>query len=198
LSPASGPESRRPDLTVAELVLRFWRHAEGHYRLLDGSPSRELEHFKYALMPAVELYGETLAGDFGPLKLKAVRRKMIETRWHFTRLVGEADRRPRWLPECRVRAPGEEGPDSRVGHLEAEWDGAWRPVEILKSRQGLPRGGRGEAQSAREQAPPDRRVAHRPPLRRSPAAVGRQTLPGGVPSGAGLVAALSSASPVAT
>jgi hypothetical protein len=76
LSPPSGPESRCPDLTLAELVLRFWRHAEGHYRLVDGSPSRELEHFKYALMPAVELYGQTPAGDFGPLKKAGV------ARWH--------------------------------------------------------------------------------------------------------------------
>jgi hypothetical protein len=30
-----------PDLTVAELLERFWKHAEQYYRLLDGSPSRE-------------------------------------------------------------------------------------------------------------------------------------------------------------
>src|SRR5437588_8731874 len=36
-------------LTLNEIVLRFWRHAQRHYRLRDGSPSRELEHFKYSL-----------------------------------------------------------------------------------------------------------------------------------------------------
>ena len=39
---------RCPDLSVSELCLRFWKHAEVHYRLVDGSPSGELDHYKYA------------------------------------------------------------------------------------------------------------------------------------------------------
>jgi hypothetical protein len=61
------------DLTVAELCLRFWKSAERPYRLIDGSPSRELEHYKYALQPLVDAYGGSLARDFGPLKLKALQ-----------------------------------------------------------------------------------------------------------------------------
>src|SRR5262249_55773953 len=37
------------DLTIAELLLRFWAHAEDYYRLLDGSRSRELDHYKLSL-----------------------------------------------------------------------------------------------------------------------------------------------------
>jgi integrase len=76
LAPARsiGPLS---DLTVAELCLRFWKYAERRYRLIDGSPSRELEHYKYALQPLVDSYGGSLARDFGPVKLKALQQQLI-------------------------------------------------------------------------------------------------------------------------
>jgi hypothetical protein len=65
----SGPSA--PDLTVAELCLRFWKHAEGYYRVADGTPSGKLDQFEYAPRPLVELYGHTVAAEFGPLKLKS-------------------------------------------------------------------------------------------------------------------------------
>jgi hypothetical protein len=64
---------------VAEVSLRFWKYAEGYYRLPGGSRSGELDHFQYALKPLVDLYGHTLAAEFGPLKLKAIRQRMIDT-----------------------------------------------------------------------------------------------------------------------
>lgn len=67
-----------PDLTVNELLARFWRHAEGHYRHPDGTPTSELTSYRYALKPLRELYGHTFAKDFGPLALKAVRQRMID------------------------------------------------------------------------------------------------------------------------
>src|SRR4051794_8519862 len=66
------------DLTVAELCLRFWKYAERRYRLIDGSPSRELEHFKYALQPLVDSYGGALGPDFRPPKLKAPQQQLID------------------------------------------------------------------------------------------------------------------------
>jgi integrase len=66
------------DLSVAEVVTRFWPWAEGHYRQADGSTSKELCDFKYSLRPLVHLYGHTPARDFGPLALKAVRQLMID------------------------------------------------------------------------------------------------------------------------
>jgi integrase len=63
---------------VAEVCNRFKQHAQRYYRLADGTPSRELEHYHYSVKPLVVSYGHTLAREFGPLKLKAVRQTMID------------------------------------------------------------------------------------------------------------------------
>jgi hypothetical protein len=65
-----GQEAAASGLTVNELCLRSWRHAENHYRLADGSPSRELDHYQSTRAVVVDLYGNTLAVEFGPLKLR--------------------------------------------------------------------------------------------------------------------------------
>lgn len=75
--PRSGPAPG--DLTVNELVLQFWRHAEGYYRHADGSETSELDEYRYSLRPLKTLYGHTLGRDFGPLALKAVRQSMLES-----------------------------------------------------------------------------------------------------------------------
>src|SRR4051794_30860844 len=64
-------------LTVSELALRFWEHAESRYRMVDGRPSRELEHYRAALKPTLALFGDTLAAEFGPISLKAVQQRML-------------------------------------------------------------------------------------------------------------------------
>src|SRR5947207_3195119 len=69
------------DLTVSELILAFWRHAEQHYRHPDGTPTSELTEYRYSLKPLRELYGHSRANDFGPLALKAVRQRMVEAGW---------------------------------------------------------------------------------------------------------------------
>jgi integrase len=66
------------DLTINEVVARFWRHAEQHYRHPDGTATNELHDFKYSLRPLRHLYGHTPAKDFGPLALKAIRELMVE------------------------------------------------------------------------------------------------------------------------
>jgi integrase len=70
----------REDLTINELAIAYWRHAEQHYRHPDGTPTSELDCLRAALRPLKELYGHTLAKDFGPLALKAVRQRMIESK----------------------------------------------------------------------------------------------------------------------
>jgi integrase len=67
----------RTDLTVAELMVAFWEHAEEHYRLPDGTPTSELGNFKLAFRPLKALYAHTLVADFGPVALRAVREEMI-------------------------------------------------------------------------------------------------------------------------
>src|SRR5262245_37097786 len=45
------------DLTVDELILAFWPHAEQHYRRPAGTPTNELRDFKISLKPLRRLYG---------------------------------------------------------------------------------------------------------------------------------------------
>src|SRR5206468_1739063 len=64
-------------LTVNELILAFWKHAESHY----GAGNKELDQYRYSLRPLKELYGSTLAKEFSPKCLKAVRQKMADLGW---------------------------------------------------------------------------------------------------------------------
>jgi integrase len=73
------PQAAATDLTVNELLLAFWRHAEQHYRRPDGTPTAEIDCLRAALRPLRQLYGHTRVKDFGPLALKAVRQRMVES-----------------------------------------------------------------------------------------------------------------------
>lgn len=64
--------------SVAELILSFLRHAETHY-IKNGKPTSEQELIRSAVRPLRELYGLAPAKDFGPLALKAVRAKLVES-----------------------------------------------------------------------------------------------------------------------
>src|SRR4051794_17115991 len=44
--PAPG-KTREP--TVSEILLAFWRHAQGHYRTAEGTPTGELDNLREAL-----------------------------------------------------------------------------------------------------------------------------------------------------
>jgi integrase len=78
LPPRAG-DNHDAGLTVNELAWAFWQHAEQHYRRPDGTPTDEIHCLRAALRPLKALYGHTPAKDFGPLALKAVRQRMIET-----------------------------------------------------------------------------------------------------------------------
>jgi integrase len=67
---------RRPELTVDELILRYWKFAQENYTR-DGVTSRELDNIRDALRHMRPLHGSQDAGEFGPVALKAVRRAMI-------------------------------------------------------------------------------------------------------------------------
>ena len=64
------------DLKVAELILRYWKHAQGYY-VKDGRPTSEFSEIRYALGVVRKLYGTTSARDFGPLALATVARQGI-------------------------------------------------------------------------------------------------------------------------
>lgn len=74
--PHAGPAPA--DLTVNELLVRFWHHVEQFYRHPDGRPTGEVDSYRLSLRPVRQLYGHTAAKDFGPLSLKAVRNSMVE------------------------------------------------------------------------------------------------------------------------
>lgn len=89
------------DATVDEVLLAFWRHAQGHYRK-DGEPTSEVRLIKDALAPVHKLYGTTLARDFGPVALKAVRQSRIDAGWSrgvVNHAIGRVRRAFRWAVE---------------------------------------------------------------------------------------------------
>ncbi|QDV34672.1 site-specific integrase [Tautonia plasticadhaerens] len=63
--------------TVAELLVRFLRHAEVHYRHADGTPTGTTEKFKVALRLLRSLYARTAVADFGPKALNSVRAELL-------------------------------------------------------------------------------------------------------------------------
>jgi len=74
-------EEQPDDTTINELVVAFWEHAQNYYRHPDGSPTTEIENYRQAIRPLVELYGDTAIREFGPLSLKGVRNHMVEMGW---------------------------------------------------------------------------------------------------------------------
>jgi integrase len=69
------------DLTVSELVARYWTHARAYYRHADGTPTSEQPALRLALGVVVRLYGRQPAAAFGPLALEATRADMIGRGW---------------------------------------------------------------------------------------------------------------------
>lgn len=74
---SSLPAKKSPDVTVGELILRFWEHVRLYY-VKRGRPTDEQAGIRAALRFVRQLYGTIPIGEFGPLKLKAVRQAMID------------------------------------------------------------------------------------------------------------------------
>jgi integrase len=79
--PSRSAEPGKADLTVAELIVKYWHHAETYYRHPDGTPTSELAAMKLPMAILTRLYGRTPAAEFGPLALAAVRDAMIQKQW---------------------------------------------------------------------------------------------------------------------
>jgi len=87
------------DITIIELVDRYWSHAKGYYRKADGTPTHEISAIRSALRPLTDLYGSMKAVEFGPKALDAVRREMITRGWvrkSINSQVGRVRRMLRW------------------------------------------------------------------------------------------------------
>ena len=87
-----------PDLTIAELVLRYRDFAAGYY-VRDGRPAGEFENIRHAVRSLRKALGPTPAADFGPRALKAVRQQMVDAglaRTTINARVGKIRRMFRW------------------------------------------------------------------------------------------------------
>jgi len=69
------------EITVVELISRFWEHAKTYYVRPDGTHTSEISNFKRSLKILKETYALRQANEFGPLALRAVREKMIALGW---------------------------------------------------------------------------------------------------------------------
>jgi integrase len=82
------------DVTMMELCARYWRHAKGYY-VRGGS----LATIKRMLRTLKLRYGQTLAAEFGPLALKAVREQFVSedlSRTYCNRMVDLIRRMFKW------------------------------------------------------------------------------------------------------
>jgi integrase len=105
-------------LTVADLILAYFRHVEQHYRRVDCTQTSEVCEYKLALRPLAHLYKSTPAAEFGPLALKAVRQLMVDGYEHpkygaqapvsrgvVNQRIGRVKRAFRWAAENEIVPP---------------------------------------------------------------------------------------------
>jgi integrase len=131
--PAGTPD---PGLSVNELVLQYWRFAQGYYRK-GGRPTTELALIRDTLRLLRSLYGTTPAADFTPARLETVRDDMIRRGWvrsSINRRVGRIKRAFRWgVAKGHVPATVLVGLNAldglRKGRCEARESEPVRPVE---------------------------------------------------------------------
>jgi integrase len=67
------------DLSIVELAAAFWLHAKSYYVGPPGKPTREVHNYQRVLKPLKELYGRLAVAEFGPIKFKVVRDKLVES-----------------------------------------------------------------------------------------------------------------------
>ncbi len=92
-------------ITINQVIASFWKHAQTYYVRPDGTPTYEVNNFRQALRPLAELYGDTLAAEFGPRALAAVRHKMVQAGWcrsNINKMVGRIKRMFRWAAEQEI------------------------------------------------------------------------------------------------
>lgn len=121
-------------LTVVVLVAEYLRYAKAYY---GPGPRGEYANMKRAVASLKKLYGRTLAAEFGPQQLKAVREAMIDdggSRTYVNSSVRRVIRVFRWAAgEGRVPAAVPQAlamvPGLRKGRTTARENAAVKPVE---------------------------------------------------------------------
>ncbi len=98
---ANGKRLPDDELTIGELILGYNDFAKEYYRK-DGKPTKEARSVREAMRPLRELFTATEAREFGPMRLKAVREKMVENglaRTTINNQVGRIKRMFKWATE---------------------------------------------------------------------------------------------------
>lgn len=88
--PAKRDAKRPSGLTVGELVLRYINELLASYK--GPRVPSQVSVMRSAVRPMLELYCDTLATDFGPLALAAVRARMVEELWARTTINNQISR----------------------------------------------------------------------------------------------------------
>ena len=68
----------KDELTVAELILAYWKYAKQHYRRSDGTPTGTADRMRFPLRTLREHYGNLPVVEFGPLCLKHLQQIGIQ------------------------------------------------------------------------------------------------------------------------
>jgi integrase len=129
------------DLTIAELCLRYKRHAENYY-----SHGGTVHNIGTACRTLRLRYGKTLASEFGPLALKAVRQQFVDAgsaRTYCNRLTDLIRRMFKWAAseqlvpistwQALTAVAG-----LRAGHTEAPETEPVKPVDDATIEATLP------------------------------------------------------------
>ena len=85
-------------LLVSEVLVQYLDFAEDYYAI-DGNPGKEFRAMVDAVSPLNELYGVSLADEFGPLKLKTLRQHLIDRglcRTEINKRIGRINRVFKW------------------------------------------------------------------------------------------------------
>ncbi|MEO2049627.1 MAG: site-specific integrase [Pirellulales bacterium] len=100
----NGRQSQIPQdgsITIIELCARYWKFAKQYYRK-NGQSTQVTPGIKCALKYMKDRYGRTLAIEFGPLALKAIRQQMVEdgsSRVYVNDHIGRIKRMFKWAAE---------------------------------------------------------------------------------------------------
>ncbi len=66
------------ETAVVELIDRYWTHAQAYYLKPDGTPTGEVDNIRHAVRPLRAIYGRSRVAEFTPIRLKAIRNRLID------------------------------------------------------------------------------------------------------------------------
>lgn len=108
-SPHRAQETSGERISMAELLLAYFEHADRHYRDPDGVPTSEIHEVKIVIRALRELYATTPVASFGPLCVKAARQKWVNegrSRTECNRRVSLIKRIFKWAVSEELAPPG--------------------------------------------------------------------------------------------